>query len=48
MIAMSHHGRDENLAKIRELVTYCHERGAATEAEPGRIEGGEDGIAQHG
>lgn len=23
---------------------YCHDRGIATEAEPGRIEGGEDGV----
>jgi len=28
----------------RELTEYCHERGIATEAEPGRIEGGEDGV----
>lgn len=33
------------MAKTKELVAYCHERGVATEAEPGRIEGGEDGIA---
>lgn len=45
MIDMSHHSKEENLAKTRELVAYCHERGKATEAEPGRIEGGEDGIA---
>lgn len=42
---MSHHSREENLAKTKELVEYCHERGIATEAEPGRIEGGEDGVA---
>ncbi|KAG5762928.1 hypothetical protein H9Q72_008966 [Fusarium xylarioides] len=36
---------EENLAKMKELVEYCHARGIATEAEPGRIEGGEDGIA---
>lgn len=45
MVDMSHHERDENLAKTKELVAYCHARGIATEAEPGRIEGGEDGIA---
>jgi len=45
MVDMSHHEREENLAKTKELVAYCHARGIATEAEPGRIEGGEDGIA---
>lgn len=46
MIDMSHHSKEENLAKTRELVSYCHSRGIAAEAEPGRIEGGEDGIAE--
>ncbi|KAK3634242.1 hypothetical protein LTR56_015449 [Elasticomyces elasticus] len=45
MVDMSHHGKAENLAKTKELVSYCHARGIATEAEPGRIEGGEDGVA---
>lgn len=45
MVDMSHHEKAENLAKTKELVAYCHKRGIATEAEPGRIEGGEDGIA---
>lgn len=45
MVDMSHHEKAENLALTRELVAYCHERGIATEAEPGRIEGGEDGVA---
>lgn len=45
MVDMSHHEKAENIAKTKELVAYCHERGIATEAEPGRIEGGEDGIA---
>lgn len=45
MVDMSHYEKAENLALTRELVTYCHERGIATEAEPGRIEGGEDGVA---
>ncbi|KAI5370443.1 Putative fructose-bisphosphate aldolase, class-II, aldolase-type TIM barrel [Septoria linicola] len=45
MVDMSHYEKEENLALTKELVTYCHERGISTEAEPGRIEGGEDGIA---
>ncbi|KAL2004663.1 hypothetical protein VTN00DRAFT_3191 [Thermoascus crustaceus] len=45
MVDMSHYEREENLALTRELVAYCHERGIAAEAEPGRIEGGEDGVA---
>ncbi|KAK4508442.1 hypothetical protein PRZ48_002180 [Zasmidium cellare] len=45
MVDMSHHEKAENLALTKELVSYCHERGISTEAEPGRIEGGEDGIA---
>jgi fructose-bisphosphate aldolase, class II len=44
MVDMSHHEKAENLAKTAELVKYCQERGIATEAEPGRIEGGEDGV----
>ncbi|PGH05845.1 hypothetical protein AJ79_06687 [Helicocarpus griseus UAMH5409] len=45
MVDMSHYDKAENLAKTAELVRYCNERGIATEAEPGRIEGGEDGVA---
>lgn len=45
MVDMSHHSKEENLARTRELVAYCHERGKAAEAEPGRIEGGEDGVS---
>jgi fructose-bisphosphate aldolase class II len=45
MVDMSHYEKAENIAKTRTLVSYCHERGVTTEAEPGRIEGGEDGIA---
>lgn len=45
MVDMSHFEKEENLAKTKELVKYCHDRGIATEAEPGRIEGGEDGVA---
>jgi len=44
MVDMSHYEKDENLTKTKILVRYCHERGIATEAEPGRIEGGEDGV----
>lgn len=44
MVDMSHHARAENLRLTRELTAYCHARGVATEAEPGRIEGGEDGL----
>lgn len=44
MVDMSHHEKAENLRLTRELTEYCHERGIATEAEPGRIEGGEDGV----
>ncbi|KAH7134164.1 ketose-bisphosphate aldolase [Dactylonectria macrodidyma] len=46
MCDMSHYEREENLALTRELVDYCHARGIAAEAEPGRIEGGEDGVAE--
>ncbi|TKX20534.1 fructose-bisphosphate aldolase-like protein 2 [Elsinoe australis] len=44
MVDMSHYEKEENLAKTKELVAICHSRGIATEAEPGRIEGGEDGV----
>ncbi|KAF2770516.1 aldolase [Teratosphaeria nubilosa] len=44
MVDMSHFEKEENLAKTKELVTLCHSKGIATEAEPGRIEGGEDGV----
>jgi fructose-bisphosphate aldolase, class II len=45
MVDMSHYEMEENLAKTRELVAFCNEHKICTEAEPGRIEGGEDGIA---
>ena len=45
MVDMSHYEKEENLSLTRELVSHCHSRGIATEAEPGRIEGGEDGVA---
>ena len=44
MVDMSHYDKDENLRLTKELTEYCHERGIATEAEPGRINGGEDGV----
>ncbi|KAI0134790.1 ketose-bisphosphate aldolase [Xylariales sp. AK1849] len=46
MCDMSHYEKEENLKLTGELVQYCHERGIAAEAEPGRIEGGEDGVAE--
>ena len=48
MVDMSHHEKQENLKKTEELVRYCHNRGIAVEAEPGRIEGGEDGVKDTG
>jgi fructose-bisphosphate aldolase, class II len=44
MVDMSHYEKEENLSKTARLVKYCNERGIATEAEPGRIEGAEDGV----
>ncbi|KAI8242196.1 putative fructose-bisphosphate aldolase [Colletotrichum sp. SAR 10_99] len=44
MVDMSHYEKDENLENTATWVKYCHERGIATEAEPGRIEGAEDGV----
>lgn len=48
MVDMSHFEKAENLQKTKELTDYCHARGIATEAEPGRIEGGEDGVKSTG
>ncbi|RGP60401.1 tagatose 1,6-diphosphate aldolase [Fusarium longipes] len=48
MVDMSHYDREENLAKTAALTELCHERGIAVEAEVGRINGGEDGIADTG
>ncbi|KAI0474058.1 ketose-bisphosphate aldolase [Xylariaceae sp. FL0804] len=45
MVDMSHHEMADNLARTRDLVAFCHAHRVTTEAEPGRIEGGEDGIA---
>ncbi|KAK1676531.1 fructose-bisphosphate aldolase [Colletotrichum godetiae] len=44
MVDMSHYEKAENLEKTARWVKYCHERKIATEAEPGRIEGAEDGV----
>ena len=44
MVDMSHYEKEVNLKKTRELVRYCNEHQKATEADPGRIEGGEDGV----
>jgi fructose-bisphosphate aldolase class II len=48
MVDMSHYDQAENLAKTKVLTKECHERGIAVEAESGRINGGEDGIADTG
>ena len=48
MVDMSHYEKEENLAKTKELVSYCHTKGIATEAEPGRINGGEAGVQDTG
>lgn len=48
MVDMSHYDHEENLAKTAALTKLCHERGIAVEAESGRINGGEDGIADTG
>jgi fructose-bisphosphate aldolase, class II len=45
MVDMSHYEKEENLRLTKELTEYCHAKGIATEAEPGRIEGGEDGVS---
>ncbi|KAI9037399.1 class II fructose-bisphosphate aldolase [Aspergillus affinis] len=45
MVDMSHCSKEENLRKTAELVQFCHAHHKSTETEPGRIEGGEDGIS---
>ena len=40
----SHYPIDENIAKTRELVGVCHEKGISIEAEVGAIGGEEDGV----
>lgn len=48
MVDMSHYEKEENMAKTKELVAYLHARGIIAEAEPGRINGGEDGVEDTG
>lgn len=48
MVDMSHYEKEENLARTKELVEYCHGLGISTEAEPGRINGGEAGVQDTG
>lgn len=48
MVDMSHYEKAENLARTTELVRHCHDLGIATEAEPGRINGGEAGVQDTG
>ncbi|KAI8713839.1 Fructose-bisphosphate aldolase [Fusarium sp. LHS14.1] len=48
MVDMSHYEHDENLEKTKVLTRVCHDRGIAVEAESGRINGGEEGIAETG
>lgn len=48
MVDMSHYDHAENLSKTKVLTKLCHEKGMAVEAESGRINGGEDGIADTG
>ena len=48
MVDMSHYEEAENLAKTARLTKECHARGIAVEAESGRINGGEEGIADTG
>ncbi|KAF2267783.1 hypothetical protein CC78DRAFT_576790 [Lojkania enalia] len=44
MVNMSHCDNEEIFQNTRELANYCNERGIITEAEPGRIEGEENGV----
>jgi fructose-bisphosphate aldolase, class II len=48
MVDMSHYEHEENLAKTKVLTKVCHDVGVAVEAESGRINGGEEGIADTG
>lgn len=48
MVDMSHYEKADNLRRTAEWVEYCHARGIAVEAEPGRINGGEDGVKDTG
>ena len=44
----SHYGREENLAKTRDIVAKAHFLGATVEAEVGTIGGEEDGVIGRG
>jgi len=44
MVDVSHYDKADNLRLTRDMTEYCHARGIATEVEPGRVEGGEDGV----
>ncbi len=48
MVDMSHYEKDENLSKTKRITEMLHKKGIATEAEPGRINGGEDGVKDTG
>ena len=48
MVDMSHYEKAENLALTKKLTIMLHEKGIAAEAEPGRINGGEDGVQDTG
>jgi fructose-bisphosphate aldolase, class II len=48
MVDMSHYEKEENLEKTERITKMLHEKGVATEAEPGRINGGEDGVKDTG
>ncbi len=44
----SHYSIEENIAKTKEIVEYCHANGKSVEAEVGSIGGEEDGIVGKG
>ena len=44
----SHYPIEENVAKTKELVAVCHEKGLSIEAEVGSIGGEEDGVVGMG
>jgi fructose-bisphosphate aldolase class II len=48
MVDMSHYEKADNLEKTRRITQLLHQKGIATEAEPGRINGGEDGVKDTG
>lgn len=48
MVDMSHYDKEENMTRTKELVQFLHQKGIIVEAEPGRINGGEDGVQDTG